>query len=256
MWGLTGMRFLYSGDSRMLGLNNQCPGSAVNAPGPGHRRKPVTSSQPTRVVAYCRASTRHQTEDGVSLDAQHLAITDAAARRGWTIVATVDEQVSGGAKDKPKRETAIGLIEAGGADALVVTKLDRVPRSIQDFGALIERAKGAEWSLIVLEPDLDMTTPGGEMIANVLMSFAQYERGIIGQRTKEALVIKRRDGVRLGRPSRLSDQVRDRIRQLRSAGLSYPAIATRLNADCVPSATGGRWYPSTVRGAIVTGAAA
>jgi DNA invertase Pin-like site-specific DNA recombinase len=73
-------------------------------------------------------------------------------------------------------------------------------------------------------------------------------RRIIGQRTRDALAIKRDQGVRLGRPATLDPEVVDRILTEHGAGASLSAIARALNAELVPTAHGGaRWYPSTVR---------
>jgi DNA invertase Pin-like site-specific DNA recombinase len=86
------------------------------------------------------------------------------------------------------------------------------------------------------------------MLANVLAAFAQYERRLIGQRTKEALAAKREAGTRLGRPPALPPQVRERIRRMRGEGWSYPKIADALNFENVPTAHGGsKWHPATIR---------
>ena len=88
-------------------------------------------------------------------------------------------------------------------------------------------------------------------MANVLATFAQFERRLIGQRTRDALAMKRAAGVVLGRPRTMREEVRRRIVAERAAGRSTPAIAAGLNADGVPTAHGGRrWYPSTVAKAI------
>lgn len=84
-------------------------------------------------------------------------------------------------------------------------------------------------------------------MANVLATFAQFERRLIGERTRAGLAVKRAQGVRLGRPRVLPASVRRRIVNMRKRGLTYPAIAARLNADHVPTARGrGQWYPSTI----------
>jgi DNA invertase Pin-like site-specific DNA recombinase len=210
----------------------------------------------TRIVGYCRCSTKDQAENGASFEAQRTAIMEAAERRGWTVVAMLEEQVSGGAKARPVRDAAIAMIEAGGADALVAAKLDRVTRSLVDFGPLAERARSKGWAIVVLDMDFDMTTPTGELMANMLVSFAQFERRLIGQRTREGLAVKRAGGTRLGRPVGLPDAVVGRIQRDRAAGMSLAAIAHRLNDDAIPTGQGGaQWYPSTVRNVLVrTGA--
>jgi DNA invertase Pin-like site-specific DNA recombinase len=102
---------------------------------------------------------------------------------------------------------------------------------------------------------LDLSTPQGKLVANVLMSVAEWEREMIGQRTAAALAVKRADGVRLGRPPALSDEVVQRIVRERQDGRAFAAIAAGLNDDGVSTAHGGRcWYPATVA-AIVRRAA-
>jgi DNA invertase Pin-like site-specific DNA recombinase len=84
-------------------------------------------------------------------------------------------------------------------------------------------------------------------MVNMMASVAQLERKIIGQRTRDALAVKRAQGVRLGRPSTLSLAVVERIVRGHAAGVSKNAIATALTAEGVPTAHGGvRWYASTV----------
>jgi DNA invertase Pin-like site-specific DNA recombinase len=90
-------------------------------------------------------------------------------------------------------------------------------------------------------------------MANLLATFAQFERRLIGQRTKEALAAKRAQGVRLGRRSRLPVDVRRRINRRRAAGTTLAAIADELNASGVPTGQGGRrWYPSSVRAVLAS----
>jgi len=87
-----------------------------------------------------------------------------------------------------------------------------------DFAALMERGRRGGWALVALDVGVDTTTPSGEMMANVLAVFAQFERRLIGQRTREALAVKRSQGVRLGRPPTLSDTTLRRIARQRARG--------------------------------------
>ena len=90
-------------------------------------------------------------------------------------------------------------------------------------------------------------------MANVLATFAQFERRMIGQRTKDALAQKRSAGVRLGRPRNLSDRVVKRIVTDRANGLTLQAIADKLNVQKVPTAQGGAlWRPSSVRAVLMS----
>ena len=142
---------------------------------------------------------------------------------------------------------ALDSLDRGEADLLVVSKLDRLSRSIADFAALHERARRHGWHIQCLDLGVDVSTPAGEFVANTMASVSQLERRLISARTKEALAVRRDQGVRLGRPVTLSADVRDRIVKDRRQGLSLQAIANRLNEDGIPTAQGGQqWYPSTV----------
>jgi DNA invertase Pin-like site-specific DNA recombinase len=96
-----------------------------------------------------------------------------------------------------------------------------------------------------------MTTPAGEAMANVLATFAQFERRLISQRTKEALAVKKANGVKLGRPRELDEETRAKILAWYANGLNYNGIAHMLNHYQVPTAHGGKkWWPETVRGIV------
>jgi DNA invertase Pin-like site-specific DNA recombinase len=129
-----------------------------------------------------------------------------------------------------------------------VAKLDRLSRSMADFTRLMERSWKKGWALVALDLGVDTTTPAGEMIANSVANFSQFERRLIGQRTKDALAVKKAQGVQLGRPRTMSDKVVRKIERLRAKGVSIRGIAERLNAEGVPTAHGGaRWHASTVQ---------
>lgn len=208
------------------------------------------------VVGYIRVSTEEQTDSGAGLEAQRAAITSEVERRGWTLVETFEDAGASGKsmQGRPGLEAALKAVEARtGAEGLVVAKLDRLSRSLLDFAALMERAQRRRWSLVALDLGVDTSTPAGEMMAHVLATFAQFERRVIGQRTKDALAVKRAEGVQLGRPRTMPPKVRRRIQRERTAGASFAAIAAKLNAEKVPTAHGGAaWHASTVKKALAT----
>jgi DNA invertase Pin-like site-specific DNA recombinase len=135
--------------------------------------------------------------------------------------------------------------------ALVVAKLDRLSRSMLDFAAMMATAQKQHWELVGLDCAVDTSTSAGEAMANMLATFAQFERRLIGQRTREALAVKKAQGVRLGRPPTVPKSVVRRIQRQRARGDSLRAIADSLNRDEVPTAQGGaQWYAATVRGIL------
>jgi resolvase-like protein/recombinase len=109
-------------------------------------------------------------------------------------------------------------------------------------------AQKQNWAFVALDCAVDTSTPAGEAMAHVLATFGQFERRLIGQRTKEALVAKKAAGIRLGRPPTIPQSVVRRIQRLRSRGMSLRAIAEELNETRVATAQGGKqWYAATVR---------
>lgn len=208
-----------------------------------------------QVLGYIRCSTEEQSRSGAGLNAQRAAIIGECERRGWELVDLIQD-AGYSAKDlkRPGVQAALEILQRHQADALVVAKLDRLSRSMLDFTALMAKATKQGWALVALDCAVDTTTPAGEAMANVLATFAQFERRLIGQRTKEALAAKKAAGVRLGRPQSLPDEIRDRILAERHAGQPLAAIAAGLNHDGVPTAQGGQqWWPSTVRAAYKSG---
>ncbi len=200
-----------------------------------------------------RVSTAEQSGSGAGLDAQRAAIEREASHRGWELVEFCTDAAASGRSitGRPALDRALRAVEGGEADVLIVAKLDRLSRSLLDFAALMARAQQRGWNLVALDLGIDLSTPAGEFLANVMASAAQWERRIIGQRTREALAVRKAQGVRLGRPVSLGADVSDQIRSLREQGLTLSAIAEGLNAGGVPTAQGGaRWHASTVRAVL------
>ena len=210
---------------------------------------------PNTALGYVRVSTEEQATSGAGLDAQRTAIAAEVARRGWNLVEVhSDAGVSGKSlAGRPALAAALAALESGGAGTLVVAKLDRLSRSLLDFAGLMQRAQRNGWNLVALDLGIDLSTPAGEFMASVMASAAQWERRIIGQRTKDALQAKRAAGVRLGRPRVIDDAVAARIEHERAAGRSLAAIAEKLTLDGMPTAHGGaRWHASTVRAVLMS----
>jgi DNA invertase Pin-like site-specific DNA recombinase len=211
----------------------------------------VKKPSPTRtVVAYLRVSTEEQAQSRAGLDAQRAAITSESATRGWKVLKWFTDQAASGKSlnGRPELAKALETVRGGKADGLVVAKLDRLSRSMKDFATLVDDAQQHGWNLIVLDPDVDLSTPSGQFTANIMASVAQLERQLIGQRTRDALAAKRAQGVRLGRPRTLPDHVRTRILKAHKNGHSLSAIARDLNNEEIPTAQGGtKWHPSTIK---------
>lgn len=197
------------------------------------------------VIGYLRVSTTDQ-EHGI--DAQRTAILAEAVKRGWTVTWLEDSGRSGKDIDRPGIQAALAMLRAREAEALVVSKLDRLSRSLPDFARLLELAGKEGWAIAALDLNLDTSTPTGKLVASIMAAVAQWERETIGLRTKEALAAAKAKGVKVGRPASQDPKVVRRIRRARAAGHTYRAIADRLNRDAVPLPGGGeRWHPASVR---------
>lgn len=200
------------------------------------------------VIGYVRVSTTEQADSGAGLDAQRAAITAEVDRRGWTLIRVIEDAgVSGKSLNRAGLAEALETVERGDASAIIVSKLDRLSRSVHDFAGLMQRAQKHGWALVALDLGIDTTTATGGLIANVMASVAEWERRVIGERTASALAARRVAGVRLGRPREMSDDAVRRIRELHDKGHRNAQIARILNAEAIPTPRGGRWHSPGVK---------
>ncbi|MSY71677.1 MAG: hypothetical protein F2692_06755 [Actinobacteria bacterium] len=208
-----------------------------------------SESDSVTAVGYVRVGTGDQADSDAGLEAQRRAFESACEARGLHLSRIEEDAgLSGKSLNRPGLRAAIEQIEGGLAGALFVAKLDRLSRSLLDFAALMQRSRNRGWSIVALDLGVDTSTPQGEMMASVMASFAQFERRLIGLRTKEALAVKRSQGVVLGRPRIVTSEVSDRISAMRAAGSSLRQIAAALNSLRIrPPRGGDRWQPNTVR---------
>lgn len=203
------------------------------------------------VIGYTRVSTEEQATSGLGLEDQRQVIAAEAERRSWTVSWVEDAGYSAKDLNRPGISTALLSLRDHEAAALVVAKLDRLSRSVQDFAGVMALAQKQGWNLVALDLGVDTTTPAGEMVATVFAAVAQWERRVIGERTRAALEVLKTQGVRLGRPVALPHATRAHIGAWRAAGATHQAIADALNAHEVPTAHGGdRWHASTVRSVL------
>lgn len=208
----------------------------------------------TTAILYLRVSTEEQAMSGLGLADQRANLTAEAERRGWEDVDYVtDDGYSAKSLARPGITDALERLRTGNAGILVVSKLDRLSRSLLDFAGLMATAEREGWQLVVLDMAIDTTTPSGALVAHVMASFAEYERRVIGARTSSALQVLKSQGVRLGRPRVMSEEVSRRILDERAQGKTLTAIAEGLNSEGVATARGGaKWYASTVRAVLMS----
>lgn len=198
-------------------------------------------------IGYIRVSTADQAANGISLDTQRALLEQEAARRGWSVEVVADEGMSGASLDRPGLSEALTRLDAGEARVLMAVRLDRLSRSVAGLSSILGRAERSSWDVVLLAPAIDTTDPAGRFTASILACAAAYERDLIGQRTREALALKKSRGEVLGRPRNVDAAVVARIQAQRAEKKSLRAIAEQLNAEGVPTAQGGsKWHASTV----------
>lgn len=211
--------------------------------------KPIAAgpASPLRVIGYVRVSTDKQE---VGPEVQIDTLTAEATRMGWDLTIVREDAASAATVSRrPIMLKALADLKAKRFDALAVAKLDRLSRSTDDGSTLLTNSTRQGWAIICLDLGVDTATIMGAGMFNMALNFAEIERRMIGRRTKESMAkIKADDPTRhMGRRSVLPTKTLERIRELRSAGLSMAKTAEALTAEGVATATGGTWHASTIR---------
>lgn len=144
------------------------------------------------VYAYCRVSTDQQ-DNGI--DAQKSAIN----RSGYVPDVWIEEHASGkNVAGRPLFEGVLASLAVG--DTLIVSKLDRFARSVVDAATVAQDLVKRDVNLVILDLGVDIRTPVGQLIFNVLAAVAEFERSLISQRTKDGMSEAKRKGQHMGRP--------------------------------------------------------
>lgn len=165
------------------------------------------------ILGYARVSTKDQNIDG-----QQDALTSVGAERIFA------DTITGTARSRPELDRLLSELRNG--DVVVVTKYDRLARSLKDLLEIVEQiqAKGAGFRS--LGEDIDTTTPAGRLIFHVFASIAQFERERIVERTKEGLAAARKRGRVGGRPPALSPAQKLEVKRMRDVEVRpIPEIA-------------------------------
>jgi DNA invertase Pin-like site-specific DNA recombinase len=172
------------------------------------------------LIGYARVSRG----DDQTTDAQAHALTDAGIERIYT------EHASGGRWDRPALHRMIDQLRPG--DVVVVTRLDRLSRSLKDLLTLLERIEAAEAGFRSLAENVDTTTPAGRMLASMLGAMAEYERSIIRERTREGVAEARRQGRTGGRPPSLTrEQESAAVGMIQRGERTQAAVARLFGVD-------------------------
>ena len=199
-----------------------------------------------RMIGYVRVSTNDQS---LSIEAQTKRLEIEAQMQGWRMQVLVDEGHSGAKSplQRPALRRALELVESGVAEGIVVTKLDRIARSLIDLMSLLEQSKSAGWNLVALDLGINTGTPEGRLVAGIMGSIAEWERARISERITEALAAARERGTHLGAPQRYTQETIATARQLRAQGSNYASIARALEREGVVAKSGARLSSTQVR---------
>ncbi len=171
-------------------------------------------------VLRCAVYTRKSTEDGLeqefnSLDAQREACEayiTSQRHEGWTLVPIRydDGGFSGGNMERPGLKALLADVDAGLVDVIVVYKVDRLTRSLADFAKIVERLDARQASFVSVTQAFNTTTSMGRLTLNVLLSFAQFEREVTGERIRDKIAASKKKGIWMGGPVPLGYQVVER----------------------------------------------
>jgi DNA invertase Pin-like site-specific DNA recombinase len=220
------------------------------------RRQPGTTPSALPATKRCAVYTRKSTTAGLeqdfnSLDAQRESCEQyirSQASLGWQLIPEPydDGGFTGANIQRPAFQRLMQDVEAGKVDIVVVYKVDRLSRSLLDFAKLMDRFNRANVAFVSVTQNFSTADAMGRLTLNVLMSFAEFEREMIGERTRDKMAAARRKGKWTGGPPPLGYDVVDRklvvneaeaalVRRLfdlyldlRSAG----AVARALNTEC------------------------
>jgi len=205
------------------------------------RRQDTVETAALRRVR-CAILTRTSTEEGLdsefnSLDAQREsgeAYVASQKHEGWVALPTRydDGGYSGATLDRPALQRVLADIEAGKIDSVVVYKLDRLTRSLLDFAKLVEIFDRHHVSFVSVTQHFDTSTSMGRLMLNILLSFAQFEREIIGDRIRDKVAATKRKGKYTGGPPVLGYGV-DRERKRLVVNAEEAALVQRIFSDFV-----------------------
>ena len=156
----------------------------------------------------CAIYTRKSSDEGLdqafnSLDAQREAgeaYVKSQASEGWRALATRydDGGFSGGSMERPGLQRLMADVDAGLIDVVVVYKIDRLTRSLADFARIVERFDAGGVSFVSVTQSFNTTSSMGRLTLNVLLSFAQFEREVTGERIRDKIAASKAKGMWMG----------------------------------------------------------
>ena len=182
----------------------------------GKTTRSANRSNRCRCAIYTRKSSDEGLEQAFnSLDAQREACAAyilSQKHEGWTVLPTLydDGGFSGGTLDRPALQRLLTDISARKVDVVVVYKIDRLTRSLFDFAKIVEAFDAHDVSFVSITQQFNTTTSMGRLTLNVLLSFAQFEREVAGERIRDKIAASKKKGMWMGGLPPLGYDVQDR----------------------------------------------
>jgi DNA invertase Pin-like site-specific DNA recombinase len=177
----------------------------------------------SRVALYARVSTHN----GQDPEMQLRELREYASRRGWVIASEyIDQGVSGAQESRPELNRLMCDAHRRHFDAVLVWKIDRFGRSLKHLVNALADLSAYGVAFVSLRDNLDLSTPSGRLMFQIIGAMAEFERSLIQERVKAGLRNARAKGKRLGRPTASVDLVK--VHRLRSEGLGWRAVACRM----------------------------
>ncbi len=187
----------------------------------------MSDARPSRKALRAAIYTRKSSEEGLeqsfnSLDAQRAACeayVTSQKHEGWALIPDHfdDGGFSGGNIERPGLQQLMGLVDRGEVDIIVVYKIDRLTRSLMDFAKLAEEFEKHDVSFVSITQSLNTKDSMGRLMLNVLLSFAQFERELTGERIRDKFAASKKRGMWMGGPQPIGYDVKDRQLTLNEA---------------------------------------
>jgi DNA invertase Pin-like site-specific DNA recombinase len=178
------------------------------------------SHQGSRVAIYARVSTANNGQDPAL---QTRELYEYAEHRGWQIVREyVDRGVSGSKDSRPALNELLADVHQRKCDIVLVWKLDRLGRSLRHLVNTLAELEARGVAFVSLRDNLDLSTPSGRLMFNVIGAMAEFERALIQERVKAGMRNARAKGKRIGRPRVAADGCQ--VAALRKTGSSWSEV--------------------------------
>ena len=181
-----------------------------------------SKSQQPPLALYARVSSLLAQDPEMQL----IELREYAARRGWTIVGEYVDRTSGAKESRPALNRLMADAHRRKFDAVAVWKIDRFARSLKHLVNALAEFEALGVAFVSLRDNLDLSTPSGRLMFQIIGAMAEFERALIQERVRAGLRNARARGKRLGRPRVVVDS--SRIAVLRAQGLSWASIGQEL----------------------------